>query len=408
MLIYLRLGWRNLWLHPWRSALTSVALAIGIAALIFLTALNEGWMQQVKGNFALTLTGHVQIHARGFEQSHRLADSIRHPAAVIDYLRKQAGVMEVAQRLRVSGLASSAEGNGGAYIYGVEPEVERRLSRLAEMLSAGAWLSPRGGHELLLGDGLADRLHVALGDKVVLMASMRNGEIASEVFWVRGLLHSGVLDIDDSMAIVPLGMAQHWLEMGEGVTDIVLRARDAEAVPALVRHLRQHLDPGTWEVLSWSDIDPMAQQWADFADAYTWVVLLIVILVVLAEVLNTMLMGLHERVREFGLMAALGVRARQLFVMVLWETVLLVLFGGTIGLLLGGALVWWYGLVGIDLSRFAVAFSFMYMEPVIHPALTVGSCARILGAALCGALVAGILPAWRAARLEPVEALREW
>jgi ABC-type lipoprotein release transport system permease subunit len=136
-------------------------------------------------------------------------------------------------------------------------------------------------------------------------------------------------------------------------------------------------------------------------------VLAIVIVVVLAEVLNTMLMSMHERVREFGLMSALGVSPAQVFAMVVWETVILVLIGGVAGFVVGGGLSLWYGEQGIDLSQFAIAFSFMYMDPVVHPLLQADSVFRILGAALFGAIIAGLIPAWKASRLEPASALRE-
>jgi len=411
-LIYLKLGWRNLWLHPLRTALTTAALALGIAALTFLSAMNDGWMQQIRTNFALTLTGHVQIHAAGFEQSRKLADHMSDAQPVMKLLKDMPGLDSVCRRLRVSGLASAAGANAGALIYGIEPSAEKRLSRMASFVQQGRWLLDSDDRAVLLGDGLADRLQVALGDKVVLMAALDTGDIASEMFRVRGILHSGVLEIDDLAALVPLQRAQSWLDMGQGVTDIVLRAADFDAVDGLVAGLREQLgrhgDKGpAYEVLSWSDIDPMAEQWSEFADAYSWIVLAVVILVVLAEVLNTMLMSMHERTREFGLMGALGVRAGQMFFMVLWETVILVLLGSLLGFALGGWAVWYYGRTGIDLSQFATAFSFMYMSPIVHPMLERDSLLHILGAATLGALVAGLYPAWKASRLDPAAAMRE-
>ncbi|MDQ6972006.1 MAG: ABC transporter permease [Mariprofundaceae bacterium] len=409
---YLKLGWRNLWLHPLRTALTTAALALGIAALTFLSAMNDGWMQQIRTNFALTLTGHVQIHAAGFEQSRKLADHMPDVQPVMTLLKDMPGLDSVCRRLRVSGLASAAGANAGALIYGIEPDAEKRLSRMATFVQQGRWLLDSDDRAVLLGDGLADRLQVALGDKVVLMAALDTGDIASEMFRVRGILHSGVLEIDDLAALVPLQRAQLWLDMGQGVTDVVLRAADFDAVDGLVASLREQLgghagkDPA-YEVLSWSDIDPMAEQWSEFADAYSWIVLAVVILVVLAEVLNTMLMSMHERTREFGLMGALGVRAGQMFFMVLWETVILVLLGSLLGFTLGGWAVWYYGRTGIDLSQFATAFSFMYMSPIVHPMLEKDSLLHILGAATLGALVAGMYPAWKASRLDPAAAMRE-
>ncbi|MDQ7000816.1 MAG: ABC transporter permease [Mariprofundus sp.] len=405
--IYLKLGWRNLCLHPLRTILTAAALAIGIAALTFLSAMDDGWMQQIKTNFALTMTGHIQIHAEGFEDSRKLAQRITDPQAVTESISQISGIQTMARRVRVSGLASSAGANAGAFIYGVEAEAEQRLSRLATFISAGDWLPAGDQRAAVLGDGLAERLGIGIGDKLVLMAAVPGGDIASEVFRVRGLIHSGVMDVDDMSVIVPLTTAQQWLGIGQAVTDIVIRADSFDRVTPLAGDLKAALAGQGMEVLRWFDIDPMAQQWADFADAYTWVVLLIVIIVVLAEVLNTMLMSMHERVREFGLMSALGVTPPQVFAMVVWETVILVFIGGLSGFMIGGGLSLWYGEYGIDLSQFAIAFSFMYMDPVIHPLLQADSVLRILGAALFGAIIAGLIPAWKASRLEPASALRE-
>ncbi len=405
--IYLILGWRNLWLHPLRTGLTAAALAVGIAALTFLSAMNDGWMQQIRTNFALTLSGHIQIHASGFEREQRLARHIADPAPLVAELQQHAAVQGWTTRIRVSGLASTAIANAGSLIFAVQPAREASMSRLASFVSQGTWLRGGDAHGCVLGDALAERLQAGLGDKVVLMAALPNGDIASEVFRVRGLMHSGVMDIDTLAAVIPLASAQRWLDMGKAVTDIVVRLHRFADVTPLATALQKQWHGRGLEVLRWNDIDPMADQWSQFADAYTWIILAIVIIIVLAEVLNTMLMSTQDRVREFGLMSALGVRAGQVFAMVVWETVLLVLAGSVAGFALGLWAVAYFGAHGIDLSRFAEAFSFMYMDPIVHPSLQPASCLRILGAAVVGAIAAGLFPAWKAARLEPVQALRK-
>ncbi len=410
-LIYLKLGWRNLWLHPMRTGLTVAALATGIAALTFLSAMNDGWLQQIRENFALTLIGHIQIHAQGFEQSRRLRDRIHSVDTVTAALSGVPGIRAWTLRIRASGLASSAGASAGAQVYGVLPSRERGISRLAGFVTRGRWLRDTDDRAVVLGSGLADRLQIGLGDKVVLMVALPDGEIASEVFRVRGILHSGVLDIDDLLAVAPLARVRTWLGMPEDATDVVLRVGDFAQVGKVAALLRQALArkrPGgkALEVLTWSEIDPMAEQWSQFADAYSWVILGVVILVVLAEVVNTMLMSMHERIPEFGLMSALGVQPWQVFAMVVWETVILVLAGSLAGFALGGALAWHFGTVGIDLSRFATAFSFMYMSPVVHPELHARAVLRILLAATFGAMLAGMIPARKAARLSPAEAMR--
>jgi len=407
--IYLVLGWRNLWLHPLRTLLTTAALAIGIAALVFLSAMDDGWMQQIKTNFALTLTGHIQVHADGFEDNRKLEYHMDDPDALIQRINSADGLQQVVKRVRLSGLASSAGANAGALVVGVEPKGERLMSRLAGFISDGSWFRDGDAKAAVVGDGLASRLGIGMGDKLVLMAAVSGGDIASEVFRVRGMVHSGVMDVDNMLVLVPLTTAQQWLGLGHAVTDLVIRADSFEQVTPLANQLKQRLagSDQPLEVLRWFDIDPMAQQWADFADAYTWIVLAVVIMIVLAEVLNTMLMSMHERVREFGLMSALGVSSAQIFTMMVCETLILVMLGGLAGLLIGGGLSLWFGDQGIDLSQYAIAFSFMYMDPVIHPLLQTDSVLRIMMASLFGALIAGLIPAWKASRLEPAHALRD-
>jgi len=227
------------------------------------------------------------------------------------------------------------------------------------------------------------------------------------VFRLRGILSAGTPEVDDTYALVPLDVMQDWLGLGEGVTDVVIRARRHEATDDIYQRLSAALPSGVYEVLRWMDIDPMVQQWIEFADVYTYVILMIVVAVVLAEVLNTMLMALHERVREFGLMEALGTRKVQLFAMMLVEGVILVMAGGGTGYVLGAGVALYFARDGIDLSGFADAFTFMYMSPVVTPVISPASAVKIIGVTLVAALLASVYPAWKATRLNPVEAMRE-
>jgi len=380
---------------------------IGIAALTFLSAMNDGWLQGMKGNCVLTETGHIQIHHQGFQQSQQIAEAMLAPGEAVTAVKESRGIRAWSERVYTSGLASAAGTSAGAIIVGIDAGKERQVSRFHEFLSAGEWLDKSDPKALVMGDVLAEKLEIAIGDKVVLMAQTPSGELASEVFRLRGLMHSGVMDIDNLMVMIPIGRAQHWLDLGEGVTNIVIRARSFEVVDGVADSLKRRLEGKGFEVFRWLEIDPMAEQWTAFADAYTWIVLAIVIIVVLAEVLNTMLMSMHDRIREFGLMGALGTQGHQLFAMMVWETVILVSIGGLVGFGLGAWISGYYGEHGLDLSAFATAFSFMYMSPIVHPVVTVESAVRIIGAAIAGAAIAGIYPAWKASRLNPVDAMQE-
>ncbi len=171
------------------------------------------------------------------------------------------------------------------------------------------------------------------------MAQRPNGEMVSEIFFLRGILETGAPQIDRTLALIPLNAAQAWFEMGESVTDIVIRASSHEKTAGLQQQLNQEFSDDGYEILAWQDLDPMVSQWLEFSDAYGLIIILVVVALVLTEILNTMLIALHERQKELGIMIAIGTRKSQIFFMLLIEAVMLILLGGALGYGVGGLLV---------------------------------------------------------------------
>ncbi len=394
---YLRLALRNLWRNPRRTGLTLFSMVLGVAALTLLGALNDGWLRQMQDNFILALTGHVQIHARGFEDSQRLERRIRDLEPVLKAVEQDTLVTGWTRRIRTSGLASLGAVSAGVQLMAVDPEQETWVTHMHAGLSRGEWLKPGLSRDLLLGATVAKNLGAALGDKLVLTVQAPDGRMLAEVFLLKGVLTTGAPQIDRGLALVNLGALQAWMGLGESVTDIVLRVESHDQSAALRDRLAEALSGLDLEVMSWRSLDPMVSQWLDFSDAYGLVLIFVVAALVLVEVLNAMLMAVHERGRELAIMSALGTRPGQLFLLVLLESVMLIVLGALAGYLLGAIGVIWLAPGGIDLSTYANAFRFFYMSPLIHPLLTLDSALRILGSTLVAALLAGLYPAWRAA-----------
>ncbi|MBL3591255.1 MAG: ABC transporter permease [gamma proteobacterium endosymbiont of Lamellibrachia anaximandri] len=403
---YLSLALRNLLRNPRRTGITLVTMIFGIATLTLLSALNDGWLEQMRDNFILSFTGHVQIHASGFESSQNLNDHIKAPGEIILLLQDSPEIQGWTQRIRTSGLVSLGGSSAGVQIMATDPEQETWVTHMHRGLKQGRWLNPGTSHDLLLGITVAQNIGAEIGDRIVLMAQRPNGEMVSEIFFLRGILETGAPQIDRTLALIPLNAAQAWFEMGESVTDIVIRASSHENTAGLQQRFNQELSGDGYEILAWQDLDPMVRQWLEFSDAYGLIIILVVVALVLTEILNTMLIALHERQKELGIMIAIGTRKSQIFFMLLIEAVMLILLGGALGYGVGGLLVLHLSDGGIDLSYFANAFKFFYMDPVILPLLTLDSATRILGTTLVAALLAGLYPAWRATKIEISQSLR--
>ncbi|MEJ2591373.1 MAG: ABC transporter permease [Candidatus Thiodiazotropha sp.] len=405
-LTHLLLAVRNLIRNRRRTTITLLTMIFGIGVLTLLSALNDGWLSQMKTNFILSYTGHVQIHAKGFEASQNLRDRIRDPDEITRLMQSYPEILGWTQRIRTSGLASVGGSSAGVQIMATDSEQETWVTSMYEHVTQGTWLRPGMSRDLLLGTTVAQTIGAKLGDRVVLMAQRPSGEMVSEVFYLQGILETGAPQIDRTLALISLNTAQVWLKMGKAVTDIVIRADRHEDTDRIVRLFRQQLSDKQYEVMPWQELDPMVRQWLEFSDAYGMVIIFVVVILVLTEILNTMLISLHERQKELGVIVAIGTTRSQIFVMLLLEAVLLIFTGASLGYLAGSLVVYALAGNGIDLTSYSNAFEFFYMNPVIHPDLTIASAVRILGATLAAAVVAGVYPAWKATRLQLSKALR--
>ncbi len=399
----LRLSWRSLWLHPWLTLLAITTVGLGIAALVFLAALDAGWMAQIQRNFALTLLGHVQVHARGYTDDPGLHRRLPQATRILQRIAHAPGVAAAALRIRVDGLAQTARQSAGAEIYGVEPAHEARITRLAKRTQTGRWLRPEDDRAAVVGAQLAETLDLKLGDKLVLMATDPSGEIRAELVRVRGIVRTGAPEVDRVAVFIPIRRAQRWLGLGpEEATGIVLRAEGTTA-SALAASLRRTLGEA-FEVRAWDEIDPMARQWAEFADAYSWVMILIVVGLVVAQSTNALWMNLHGQLHELALMRALGAGRSRVFQVVLWQGVWMVALGTALGFGAGIIASLLAARTGIDLSSFAEALQYLYLEPVVRPILRAEDMEKILAAALAGAVLGALWPARVASRVDPKSA----
>ncbi len=397
------MAWRNVLRHARRSLLTMAAVALGLSALLFLWGFNDGVHNSMMRNLQETIVGSVQIHARGAFRHPKLSRTVPDAAGVARLLRKL-GVTRYSFRLHTFALAAGEHGSEGVVLLGMDPAREARVTRLHRKVGQGCFLRADDGRACVLGATTARNLGVHVGDEVVFLAQDRYGALAADRFRLVGVIDSGEMGIDRGLAVVPLATLDAMLDMRGAVSGVVMQLPRAR-LEAVTARLRASLDD-RYEVLRWYDMYPMMKQWVDLENGFYYIFLTIVLVIVAAGVMNTVLMSTLERVHEFGIMSALGCGRWRLALMVAAESVTLGAAGCLAGAGLGLGLVALFHRVGIDLSSRMDTVTRFYINPVIHTEIDTGHLWATILAVLACSLAAAVVPAWRAARLTPVEALR--
>jgi len=398
----LRLAWRNVFRNPRRTGIVITAVAVGIAGTLLSMAIFYGMMQQMVDNAIQTDLGHLQIHARGYDADPEIGLWLEEGGrAEIGALAGDPAVRAFAPRIRGEGLVTSPSASVGVRVLGVDPQRERMLSLVAGSLVEGSYLdAPR---RALLGEGLARRLAVEIGDKIVISAQDLSGDMTGEAVRVGGIFRAPLTALDRGTLFLSLEEAQSLFGLGSGISEVVVLGGARDEIPALQARVSAALPDR--EVRRWDELQPLLRYMLDTMDQMAWGIYLTIFIAMSFGIANVLLMAIFERIREIGILLAVGLSRSRLVFMVVSESIFVTLVGLGIGFGLAGlCLVLLSG--GIDLSAFSEGMAAFGMGTRIVPALGVQDLTIPTVVALITALLASAWPALRAVRLRPAEAVR--
>ena len=405
MTTFIKIAFRNILRNKKRSLITISAVGFGLGALIFIWSFVEGAHKQMIQNYTSYITAQIQIQEKGYQNSQKLETYIDQPGDILTALN-QSEIAAFAPRIRAEALLSSAESSVGALVLGVVPDLEKKVSTLHKRLKKGIYLRAEENNKIVLGSTLARNLNVDIDDKLVIMGQALDGSIAGGAYYVAGILDTGVEEIDKGLALITHAAAEELFVMENKTTQIALKLLDVEASDQVTTNLKAQFSQSNLEILPWRDVSPILQQWLEYDNTFVWVIVFIVMVVVAIGILNTVLMGVLERTREFGILQAIGTKGNQIVTMVAWESIFLGIIGTLAGFILGLGLTLGFSQSGIDLSLFTGALNSFYMDSIIHPAIYWPRIFISVGLVLITSIVVSIYPAWLASKLEPVEAIR--
>lgn len=400
----IRIGWRNLWRNRRRTWLTAGGIAFSIFLVASFMALQVGQYDVMMENATALMTGHVQIQNRDYLEDDRFAETIEDADRVIGVVRDTPGVLAVAPRVETFALASVGERSFGAQLLGVDIAAELETVRFVKMIREGRTLE--GPDDAVLGAILARNLGASVGDEVVILGSGREGGVAAMVLNVVGLLETGMADLDRALMLAPIDPVRDAFGLGDEVHSLVIRTADVGRAPALVRALSKSL-PDSLEVRNWDRVLPELKQGIEVDRIGGRIMYGIIMALVVFSVVNSFIMTVFERTREFGMLLAIGMRPARIILMLQWEALFVCLIGIAIGLSLAVGLTLWLMDVGIYLGEAMQDYARQfYMPDRMYPALSVAALTVSPIVMLIGTQLAALLPALRIRTLKPVEALR--
>ena len=409
MSIDVKMAWRNIWRNPRRTFLTAAAIAFASLLLIFMISFQFGSYETMINTSVKIQAGHLQIQAQGYQDKKEIRQVVPDPKKIGLILDNIPDVQAHTSRATAFALVSSRDRTYGVLVVGVDPVQESQVSTLANLIRTGEYLSSEDLDQALIGKLLAKNLNVKPGDELTILGQGRDGSIAAAIVQITGVYSSGLDNFDRSAIHIPLKTFQDVFAMQGAVHEVVVIGKSLSDVPAIKAAIVKQLDTSGQSkqltALDWQELMPGLVE-AIKLDLISGLIFYgILVLVVAFSILNTFLMAIFERTREFGVMMAIGTTPGRLTKLLLIESISLTAIGVGAGMLLGTALTFYFQVHGLDFAGSSELLSQFGITGRMYPKLTLLS--LLIGPGLVMAItsLAALYPALKIRRLKPVEAL---
>lgn len=397
------LAWRNLWRNHRRTIIMISAVTIGVWAMIFMTAMMRGMVNEMLRDGVQSLPGHVQVHHPEFRDDPSVNNLIPATEAELEEMFGDQGFEAWASRVKVPAVITSERESRGVTLLGIDPAAETPITFVANDIVEGRFLEDVNDTGVIIGLKLADKLDTELGKRVVLMSQDPDNEIADRGFRVVGIFDSDPDAHEEAFVFAGKATLRQMLRIGDRVTEVVFLGQDYRNVePTYEKVTALAGDDVTVE--RWYELDRYLGAMLGIMDGFVLVWVIVIFLSLSFGLVNTLVMAVFERIREIGLMLALGMKPSNIVGQIIVESLLLLV----IGLALGNALAWSSVVPlkgGIDISAVAEGMAMMGASSILYPDLQMNDIITANIVVLLLGFLASLSPAWRASRYQPVEAI---
>jgi ABC-type lipoprotein release transport system permease subunit len=397
------LAWRNLWRNHRRTIIMLAAISVGAWAMIFMTALMRGMVNDMVRDGIRTLPGHVQVHSPRYRDDPSVSNLVSISDAELAERFSSAGIQRFTARVRVPAIISSERESRGVTLLGVDPLQEESVNAIGSTIVAGDGLESASSNGIVIGRKLAEKLETEVGKRVVIMSQDPDNEVADRGFRVIGLFEANLAVQEEAFVFAGREAVQRMLGIDDRVSEVAVVGDDYRDVSSLLADVRRLMNSGD-EILPWYELDSYLGSMLAVMDGFVLVWIVVIFLALSFGLVNTLVMAVFERVREIGLMLALGMRPSAILMQIIIESTLLLFIGLAIGNALAVASVLPLR-DGIDISIVAEGMEMFGASSILYPQLLLSDVVLANVVVLVLGFFASLSPAWRASRYEPVEAI---
>ncbi|MCH2021351.1 MAG: ABC transporter permease [Saprospiraceae bacterium] len=402
--IIIKIAWRNVWRNKLRSTIVISAIALGLWGGLFVMSLVLGLNEQRMNGAVNSYLSHIQIHNPKYLENPKLKYSLQEVDEAIKFLEKDSRIKAFSKRVSSTGMAASSGGNQGVNILGIDPNEEKKVTNISNKIVEGEYFTQGKKNSIVIGQRLAKKLKLKLKSKLLITFQDIDKNIISIQFKVRGIYKTGSSVFDDSNIFVHKKALTQHLGIGTATHEIVALCNSIDYAESISKELHKILKKDLCQ--TWVEISPELGYAQEMMSNVVYIFMLIILLALSFSIINTMLMAVLERKKEIGMLMSIGMNKKNLFSMIAFETLFIVVIATPIGMLSAYLTITYFSNNGINLSVVEEGLGSLGIGAFVFPFLPKNLYINITLLTLIVAFLSSLFPARRALKLNPSEAVR--
>ncbi len=405
----LRMAWASLTRRATRSFMVVLMICVSLWGLLLMQGIYDGMTEQMISNAIRSDSGHISLFGRGYRLDptleNRIKDDLLDRKKLENLLNQNANISSWVQRFGQQGLVATAHYSRNTMITGIEPEREKIHGRLQKYLAQGEYGFGKKGKGAIIGFKLAEKLQVGIGKKIILSAQDLDSEVTSIALRITGILKTNNMTIDETAVFIDIETARKFLGIGQGITQVSIMMHDEQQLAGIQSDLQTAL-PGL-DVLRWDEIYPALMQSRVIMKGFSLVISIMIFGVAGLGIFGVMLVSVLERIREFGIMLAIGTGFGQIRAIILAESLFMGITGFLAGAVCGGLSLLYFKIYGLDLTLFSDAFEEFGIDAVTYAIIRFDYFLTAFAAVIFATLISTYFPLRILRKSRPIEVINE-